>query len=863
MFDEEKKKQVIERLREDRARSAAKEAGEEAEPEARSEPEMSDDPVALLPVALPTEPEQPVPVERPNDRERPTVSEVPPHKRVAALFEAAWSLSSVERAELLAKEPDPAVRRRVEKLIRQDRADGQARGVLDRQIQSPLRPGSEQEPQPGELAIGTIIHNYQITRRLGEGGMGVVYKAQHRTLETYAAVKILKPAAATRDWAGQRFISEAQAAARVHHPGIVSVFDVGELPGGQLYILMEYLEGETLARRLKGRRPMPPEIVRVFADQVLNALAVVHARGIVHRDLKPANIYLVKDPDLDHGERVKLLDFGLAKLTERPSELQTMSGIVMGTPGYMAPEQWQALRTIDHRADIYSLGIILYEMLCGRRPFSGDELYAQVDQPPISLIERNPAVPPDLDAIVMRMLAKDRAARFQSAQELRDALQSMSATGARLFVDSKLPTEPMAQEPPQIPRPARAITTGPRGRPASQLNARAVRLPGLPETISLRNPAVYRTDAPATRGTENAAPGDPVTNESATMGVLEKLPTPIRRTMHRAVALVCLLSLVATGLAWFWSASVPREMQPIDRLILEFRESDERIRLIIIDAVWLFGEPLLLPILLEALDRGTNLEQNRAIDAVCELGWSEAVPHLEYALGQTPGPRGVDIAACLLDMGRSDVSEQLQKTLDDIDSPKRLRAAEALARAQHWERVTEPLKSIIANSSRPCSRDWRIAQGAFLHASGVERDNAHAALVSCMDRSGERERFEVAKILAEREFPEGIERLQQVAGIRSHRYRWDAALVLARLGHTLGLERVVEDGLMAARPDIRAKAMAIAARSSDPSDERLIAEFDRLSVAEREPTVRFSALTALISLQRRSWIGETDERIHR
>ena len=220
--------------------------------------------------------------------------------------------------------------------------------------------------------IGQTLGNYQITSVIGEGGMGTVYLGEHRTLRRKAAVKVLKRQFAADANMVKRFVEEARAASAVAHPNIVDIHDVGTLVDGLPFMLMEYLAGESLGRRLARVGRLSPSEARSIVIQASSALEAVHDRGVVHRDLKPDNLFLVPDSLVPGGERVKVLDFGVAKLRGDLSGggVQTRSGTLLGTPHYMSPEQCRGLNDlIDSRTDIYALGVILYEMLCGETPF--------------------------------------------------------------------------------------------------------------------------------------------------------------------------------------------------------------------------------------------------------------------------------------------------------------------------------------------------------------------------------------------------------------------------------------------------------------------------------------------------------------
>jgi serine/threonine protein kinase len=277
-----------------------------------------------------------------------------------------------------------------------------------------------------QLMIGEVLRGYRITQKLGQGGMGVVYVAQHELLGKYAAVKTLLPDYSKNEVIVQRFFNEAKAATRIRHPGIVEVFDFGYHTDGSAFLLMELLQGEPLSTRLKSIRRISTAVAVRLLQQIAGVLGAAHRAGIVHRDLKPDNVFLVSDPDMTGGERAKILDFGIAKLATEMNAMHTHTGAILGTPRYMAPEQCRGAREVDHRADLYSLGCIAYEMLCGRVPFEergvGELLAAHILTPPVPPSAIDPGIDLALEDVILRLLAKEPGQRYQTAQEVIDAL---------------------------------------------------------------------------------------------------------------------------------------------------------------------------------------------------------------------------------------------------------------------------------------------------------------------------------------------------------------------------------------------------------------------------------------------------------
>jgi serine/threonine protein kinase len=293
------------------------------------------------------------------------------------------------------------------------------------------------------IQTGSIIGSYRVGARLGQGGMGAVFLAEHTLLGRRAAIKVL-PAAQAHDTAvARRFFREAQIASAVADPGIVHVFDFGYHSDGSAYILMELLDGEPLDARLRRLGRLPPVAALRIVRQLATSLAAAHARGIVHRDLKPENVVLVPDAAVAGGERAKIVDFGIATVVDRrrPGE----PGPVMGTPLTMSPEQCRGSAELDHRSDIYSLGCVLFHLLVGRPPFEGDSaadvIAKHLLEPPPVPSTLVPELPPDLDALVLCCLAKSPELRFQRMTEL--------IAGVALA----LPARPSGARGPRSPRP--------------------------------------------------------------------------------------------------------------------------------------------------------------------------------------------------------------------------------------------------------------------------------------------------------------------------------------------------------------------------------------------------------------------------
>ena len=297
--------------------------------------------------------------------------------------------------------------------------------------------------------LGQVVGKYRIVEEIAEGGMGMVYRAEHTVLGSPAAVKVVLPQFTVDPVVVDRFFTEARATSAIRHVGIVEVFDFGMLPGGRAFIAMELLRGESLGEHLDRRGKLAPPMAVNIAAQVLAALDAAHVIGVVHRDLKPDNIYLLPDQGAPGAVRVKILDFGIAKLVTDTlgNKSKTRQGTILGTPAYMAPEQCRGGGEIDHRADLYAVGCILFEMLTGHQPFEaeggGETMAMHIYQPPPRLRDVAPELPVELDQLMAKFLTKAVADRPPSAAWALAALERVS-----------LPPLPTAPESGLFPSPS-------------------------------------------------------------------------------------------------------------------------------------------------------------------------------------------------------------------------------------------------------------------------------------------------------------------------------------------------------------------------------------------------------------------------
>jgi eukaryotic-like serine/threonine-protein kinase len=315
-----------------------------------------------------------------------------------------------------------------------------------------------------EIVGSTLSGRYLVTRKIGQGGMGAVYEATHTLIGKRVAVKVLLEKYAQREAIVKRLKQEAQLASSIGNEHIIDITDFGNTEDGRTFVVMEFLEGESMAECL-GREPKMAEqrILRI-ASQCASALAAAHAKGVVHRDIKPENIFLLKRKEQDY---IKVVDFGISKSlrasdTDEEAVRLTQTGMVLGTPLYMSPEQARGDEDLDHRVDIYALGIIMYEAASGRVPFSGNNYLSVISQvlneEPKSLREIRPELSDEFEAIVLRAIAKDRKDRYADANEMLADITAVLDDPTHSTERAKI-TGPrrLLPRPPKIPRVAWAI----------------------------------------------------------------------------------------------------------------------------------------------------------------------------------------------------------------------------------------------------------------------------------------------------------------------------------------------------------------------------------------------------------------------
>ena len=330
----------------------------------------------------------------------------------------------------------------------------------------------------GDSLIGaTLAGKYRIDARLSEGGMGTVYRGTHVLMDKTVAIKVLRASLAADEKIVARFSREARAASRISHPNALSVTDFGEDESGHVFLVMEFLSGRTLKQVIREEGPLPLARVVDITRQIGDALNAAHSQGVVHRDLKSDNIMLL---DTMMGDYAKVLDFGIAKINEPEGAVDTgltAPNLVIGTPQYMSPEQCSQEAEIDSRSDIYSLGVILYEMMVGHVPFSGESptmvMMKHLQEPVPSVLEERNDIPPAVGRVVARAMAKLRENRYQNAAELIEDLSIAAGMTVNRAtspgVTSASGSLPVSDEPDEVTvvRMREEVTTNPRRAPVT------------------------------------------------------------------------------------------------------------------------------------------------------------------------------------------------------------------------------------------------------------------------------------------------------------------------------------------------------------------------------------------------------------
>ncbi|GAB4569004.1 MAG: hypothetical protein Tsb0020_22970 [Haliangiales bacterium] len=764
------------------------------------------------------------------------------------IFEKAIGMPPDERASYLDRVCRPEKRSEIEDMLRADRLKRSVPFVRSSATPIGFLPSAH-----SPIEAGQSVDQYIIGKKLGEGGMGIVYEARHKTLHKRAAIKILHRDLVTEPGHKKRFIDEAKAAAKIEHPGIVQVHHAGEHINGDLYIVMEYLDGETLAKRLD-RLTLPEQSACSIGREIALALSAAHQHNIVHCDLKPDNLMLVADNVMLSGERIKLLDFGIAKLLQEFDGECPTGSHVMGTPPYMAPEQWRGLKEVGPRSDLYALGIILFEMLCGRRPFvcesQSEYKRAHCEQPAPRVRSLRPNVAPELDELVAQLLAKAPSERPQSAKALlttfkRLTLQRDPGPHSRPthektrcgHANVPLPSERHRGTLPLINTPN---ASGATIETRVLITARSDPRRAVSRSTNVDRPSAAVPESVQYHPAEDSCP----TEESACSEhrQLRALPEPehpltplrtgwlgfTRRTALATSSLFVIGALlivaypeILPSLAGAIGGVVPpppdyeaikRDCDEELRDVFDYRAS-ERIEPLL-TAIVTVATPEAAPLLQTALNDTAPELRRRAAHAYWQLAWPEAGEHIRSAMQEAGGRLRNDFATALLALGDRESFPAVLWSLNQSTDPRaRLVAALAIAEsgdARERERVTHVLAR--AYESNPAGSEmWATAARGQL-ALGDEE--VRADLTRMLAGPDSAQAMTAAALLADQQDEQAIEYLRRIVADPDARGRSHAALILAQQDDEAALE-FVPDGLIDTDPDMRRSAVMIAGRLAD------------------------------------------------
>jgi len=700
------------------------------------------------------------------------------------------------------------------------------------------------------LPDGALVGAYRIVRMLGEGGMGFVHEAIHEVLNRRTAIKVLRPEYVSNQDVVKRFLQEARAVNVINHDNIVNVYDFSDGSDGGVYFVMEFLEGETLGDLMHRMKPLPsPVLIHVYT-QVLRALAAAHAKQIVHRDLKPVNVFIV--PRADNPFFVKLLDFGIAKLRgEGAVGTATVAGTVMGTPQFMSPEQISG-KPVDHRSDLFSMGVMLYRAATGQAPFKGEEfkdisreILTENPPAPSKLV---PAMPPALERIILRALEKDRERRYATATEMLEDLE-------RLGRDIGVTPEEVARHvgdgsatpgsPTDAPSVGAASLPEFQGVPASAQRTRAMGPAPSPSEAAPRSRMGLAIGIGAavlvgagvtvfalTRGGSKSKGAQPSVSASPP----PSSGTPVAgATPDAAPAVVANLADLVNAGDWAGTSAAARRQLGDAMGQRGLGEQGQ-----VVTAIDLVGAPALAPLLYQGLEGPPELRRLSA-RALRSMKLPDAAPKVRAALANSGDKLKVELAATLVALGDADAGAILERALSEPGT--RGVAALALTQAGKGSKASEAaLRELMANS--PAGRDqWRTAAEGLLLLGDAPAKQALAKELAQPDPA---RAVAAAELLARGGDADARGYLKRVVADTTFARRGEAALALARLGDNAGLGYVA-DGLGSTDPTQRVLAVATAGRLGQAGQKQALAVVALVNDPDRQ--VRLAVLAALVAFE--------------
>ncbi len=689
---------------------------------------------------------------------------------------------------------------------------------------APMTQGA-QGAAPGELAplVGHELCGYTIKRKLAEGGMGEVFEGEHARIGRRGAIKVLKLELCRSEEVVERFRQEARAVNAIRHENIVDIYDFGRDPYGRAFFVMEYLEGEPLSSRIR-RGALPWAEAFPILDQTLRALKAAHDKGFVHRDLKPDNIWL---QTVEGRVQVKLLDFGIAKLvgSESPQERLTQTGSVIGTPHYMSPEQINGARDIDHRTDIYAMGVITYEMFAGVTPFVGDTLQAIMtghlfrEPPRLASIPPNLGVPAPIAEIVDRMLVKDPAGRYDSVTDVLSDLYDVHRNQwpARAETLSRLrPTRPPTQAPAQVQGP---------GQGQGQIAVPAARPPGKGK----RTGVIVGALAVAGLGIAGVAIWQQQQPEPAPVAEPAPAPTPAPGPEQPAEKPLD-------------PEAVRKDAQAILRASL--REAEPAVRVQGSDALGKLKDQPSVPALTELTEKDPDAEvRGHSGEALGAIGASDAAPLLAQLEQAAPPPLKVWYASALARLGDKGARARLLQHARARDVAVSFKAALALAdTSQPGDR--QAIQALAALADHNAKLNELAPYALILTRMAALRDaTARKTLYALLERDHENARLAAAEGLAKLGDDAGKKILEDVLANQASPNQLAAAVALIPLGEYGGFDLITAK-LGDQDPAVR----RLAARALGEIGERKsLAALIALS-NDKDWTLRIAAATAIVSI---------------
>lgn len=664
-----------------------------------------------------------------------------------------------------------------------------------------------------ELGPGAVLGKYRVNARLGEGAMGVVYAAVHERLGRPVAIKVLRRELSENTELSGRFQMEAELVTKIGHPNIVAVYDFGRLADGCLYYVMEMISGESLRARLSRGTLGDAEIVEVFGP-LLSAVRAAHDIGVVHRDLKPDNVMLIPG-SAGAAAGVKLLDFGIAKIrAEQPGVVQlqaaldhkdglaTAVGAIMGTPAYMAPEQIKNSSAVDKRADIYAIGIMLYEALAGQRPFSGGSsgellgahLYMQAAPP--STIAHGNAIPkrqvawPRIDPVVLRAIAKEPAERYQDCASLQADLEAAWGQSFALVRGGALSgTAPAASLPSSAPAP----------RPQTPRRA-AVLFAGLTALLGLAGGGAYLFSLRSAHKQQLAAQHNELARTLLTKA--QSGGPGERRLLMEAIAAVgarAHLNVIAQGLG----------------------DDDPGVWRTALQAALLLGRP----------------------------GDTVLAEPLQLLAGQQVGPIAVDLAAARLRIGEAEAQRVLTAMLQSPmpTSEARLRAALALAETNKLARA--PLRQALEAALREGSLRKTLRREALVRLAVMQDPEALSQLNAAAQAadSGGEQQTEALVVLALAQKKHAAANLRLAAELAHGNELLEQASALAELGDSHAAALLLPL-LQQPDPKVRQRALAALGRLAGSGHFRTYPQTFLPLLTDADPQVALIAAVALLGI---------------